>query len=347
MSTYADSGVDIEMGDKSSSIAYQAAKATFVSRKGMIGEPLVDDGGFAGLLDMGDFYLVQNDDGVGTKIEIAEKINKLETLGYDLLAMVLDDAVCLGAEPISVTNTLDVNKVDPGKVEALMEGLKKAAIKHKIAIPGGEIAELGTMVNGYLWNATCVGIVEKNKIIKGDKITKGDLLIALHSDGLRSNGFSLVRHILKNNFGENWYGEEFKPGLSWAEAVLTPSKIYSSAIMEMHGRYGQAGIVDLKGIAHITGGGIAGNLSRILKGKNIGAKIDKLPQAHEMVLRLMELGKVAKEEAYKTWNMGVGMILVVAESELNKISEICEKHQVRHSVIGEIVEQPGISMDFS
>jgi len=109
MATYEESGVNIKMGDKCSGIAYQAAKRTFPGRLGMVGEPLIDEGGFSGALDMGDYYLVQNDDGVGSKIQIAEMIGKYDTLGYDLIAMVSDDAVCVGAETISVTNTLDVN----------------------------------------------------------------------------------------------------------------------------------------------------------------------------------------------------------------------------------------------
>lgn len=157
MATYEESGVNIEKGDKCSAIAYAAAKETFVGRKGLIGEPVLEEGGFTGALDMGDYYLVQNDDGVGTKIIIAEQINKLDTLGYDLLAMVADDAVCVGAEPISVTNTLDVNKADEEKVRALMTGLKKAALEHKIVIPGGEIAELGALVTGYVWNHDLCG----------------------------------------------------------------------------------------------------------------------------------------------------------------------------------------------
>ena len=197
MATYKDSGVDIDLGDKCSALAYQAAKNTFPGRKGMIGEPLIDEGGFSGALDMGDYYLVQNDDGVGTKIRIAEKIDKYDTLGYDLIAMVADDAACIGAETMSITNTLDVDKLDEQKVAGLMKGLEKAALEHKIVVPGGEIAELGNSVNGYIWNSTAIGIVEKNKLITGQNIQEGDKIIGLRSAGLRSNGFSLIRYILK------------------------------------------------------------------------------------------------------------------------------------------------------
>ncbi|MDA1060667.1 MAG: phosphoribosylformylglycinamidine cyclo-ligase [bacterium] len=331
MATYEESGVNIDLGDKCSKIAYEAAKATFPGRRGKIGEPVLGEGGFAGLLDMGEFYLVQNDDGVGTKIQIAEAIGKYDTLGYDLLAMVADDAICLGAEPISVSNTLDVDKVNPEKIEALMDGLKNAALEHKIVIPGGEIAELGNMVNGYLWNATCVAVVEKSKLITGKNIQKGDKIIGLHSVGLRSNGFSLVRHILSEKFGKDWHSEKFNDSKTWGEATLTPSKIYASTILDMHGRYGEKPKVEIKGIAHVTGGGIYGNLNRISK----NYKLDNLPAIPELMGKLMELGEVSEEEAYKTWNMGLGMILI--SNDVEQIKEICGMYQITAQVIGEIL----------
>lgn len=334
MATYEESGVNIDLGDKCSAIAYQAAKNTFIGRQGMIGEPVLDDGGFAGALDMGDFYLIQNDDGIGSKMAIAEKINKLGTMGYDLVAMVADDAACVGAETISISNTLDVNKVNEEKVTALMAGLESAALEHKIVVPGGEIAELGTMVNGYIWNSTAVGIVEKDKLITGENIEKGDAIIGLKSDGLRSNGFSLVRHILKEVFGDDWYFEKYDSEMTWAEAVLTPSKIYCSAIMDMHGRYKQEAKVELKGVAHITGGGIYANISRVLKKKGFTADLDNLPEPHKVIKKLMEIGNVSEDEAYKTWNMGIGMVVISNDTE--KIIEICKNHNIEALQIGKV-----------
>lgn len=339
MATYEEAGVNIDLGDQCSKIAYSAALNTFKSRAGMIAEPVKDEGGFTGMLDMGEFYLVQNDDGVGTKIQIAEAIGKYDGLGYDLLAMVLDDAICVGAEPVSVTNTLDVDRVDPEKISALMSGLEKAAIEHKIVIPGGEIAELGKAVNGYLWNATVVGVLGKDKVITGDKIQPGDQIIALKSAGFRSNGFSLVRHILNTELGADWAQQKYDDQRTWGEVTLTPSKIYSSAVMEMHGRYGQPSVVDLKGVVHVTGGGIQGNLDRLMKKTPYKAQLNNLPQPHEPMLRLMEMGNVSEEEAYKTWNMGVGMILI--SNYVDKIREICELQGIESMLIGEVVPGDG------
>ncbi len=342
MSTYEDAGVNVSLGDKCSAIAYAAAKKTFAGRKGLIGEPVIDDGGFSGVLDMGDYYLVQNDDGVGTKIAIAEKIGRFETLGYDLAAMVADDAACIGAETISITNTIDTNKLDEKTVSQMMEGLEKACLEHKIVVPGGEIAELGNMVNGYSWNATAVGIVEKHKLINGEKIKPGDRLIGLRSPGFRSNGFSLIRHILTEKFGENWPAEKYDDIRTWGEVTLIPSMIFCSAILAMHGRYRQPAQVELKGVVHITGGGIPGNLPRILKKTGYGAKIDKLPEPDDAMKKLIEFGSVSREEAFKTWNMGVGMILV--SNDVDKVIEIAATHGIEAMEIGEITKEPGIKL---
>jgi phosphoribosylformylglycinamidine cyclo-ligase len=330
MATYKDAGVDIEKGDKCSSLAYAAAKATFPGRKGMIGEPVVIEGGFTGALDMGDFYLVQNDDGVGTKITIAEALGKYDTLGYDLLAMVADDAACVGAEVISISNTIDVKNVDENVIGPLTQGLSKACLEQKVVIPGGEIAELSDMVNGHTWNATAVGVVKKNKFITGANVAEGDTLIGLRSNMFRSNGFTLVRHILKEKFGPDWANAPYGDGKSWGEVTLTPSKIYHGFIMDLHGRFEEQPKVDLKAVIHITGGGLPGNLSRVLK----GATLDNLIEPHEPMLKLMEMGGVSKEEAYRTWNMGVGMVLVC--NEVDKVLEVAEKHDIFAQVIGKV-----------
>ncbi len=339
MATYAESGVNIDKGDTSSEIAYENAKKTFSSRAGMIGEPIKDDGGFTGALDMGDFYLVQNDDGIGTKMEVAERMQKFDTIGYDLVAMVADDAACAGAECISISNTIDVDEVKPEQIKIMMEGLGKACAEHKIVIPGGEIAELGAALNGYVWNATAVGVMEKTKRITGEKITSGDVLIGLANDGFRSNGMSLVRHVMKENFGEDWVkapyeGEKYK-GKTWGDVVLIPSTIYHTLIMELHGRYREPSKVTLKGVAHITGGGIYENFARVTK--KTGAKVNwNLPAPSEEMALMQKLGNVSDEEAYRTWNMGLGMILVVSPNEQEKTMSIIEERGFKAQVVGTI-----------
>lgn len=340
MTTYRQSGVDMEMGDYCSMLAYQAAKKTFPSRKNLFGKPLLMDGGFTGALDFGDFYLVQNSDGVGTKIAIAEAIKKFDTLGYDLLAMVVDDAICVGAETVAITNTIDTNRVSADVIKPLMDGLQKACTEQKVVIPGGEIAEMSDLVNGYTWNSSSVGIVEKKKFITGKNVKPGDKIIGLRSRGFRSNGFSLVRHILKKEYGENWAQEKYDKKMSWGEAVLTPSLIYSNALLELLGRFRKPRKVDIKALAHVTGGGIPGNIVRVL-GK-FGADLDNLYPPHEPMLRLQEMGQVSDREIYEVWNMGLGMILV--SNEFEKIQKALKKHGIQAQIIGEVTKKPGVRL---
>jgi len=342
MTDYKKAGVDIKTGDKASKIAYEYAKSTFVSRRGMIGEPVISDGAFAGLIDFGEFYLVQCDDGVGTKIEIAEKIGKFDTLGYDLLAMVVDDAVCLGAETISVSNTIDTSKIDTEVIEELMKGLAKACLEQKIVIPGGEIAEMGEAVKSNIWNATAIGILEKDKVISGQDIQTGDKIIALKEDGFRSNGFSLVRFILENKLGKEPYKLKSPFGKSWGEMLLKPSKIYAAELLKILGRFNEARKIEIKGISHITGGGIGGNFRRILKNKRHGAIFYDVFAPSEMMLEIQKMGNVTEAEAYQTWNMGNGMMLVVASENVDKILTTLK---IEAKIVGEITDSGIIEIE--
>lgn len=336
MATYKESGVDVELGDRCSKLAYEAAKATFVGRKGMIGEPVTDEGGFTGMMDFGEFYLIQNDDGVGTKIEVAEKMRKFDTIGYDLIAMVADDGICVGAEIVSITNTLDVPKLDSEMVDGLMAGLKKAALEQKIVVPGGELAELGGALNGAIWNATAVGILDKDKVITGADIQEGDSIIALKSDGIRSNGLSLARMILKEQFGDDWVSQKYSDGRTWGDVILTPSKIYHRALLSLLGGYKQERKFDVKGLVHNTGGGIKGNLPRLLKKKGLGAGLTSLPAPHEFMKKLQEMGSVSDEEAYKTWNMGVGMMMVVDSAGVDVVLDALKREGIEGVLIGKV-----------
>ncbi len=337
--TYADSGVDIEKGDEASSTAYSHALNTFSSRSGMIGEPVKLEGGYSGLMDFGDFYLVQNDDGVGSKSEVAIRVGKYDTLGYDLLAMVSDDAVCVGAETVSINNTIDTEKVDNDITDKLLGGLSNACSEQKIIISGGEIAELPGLVNGFTWNSSAVGIVAKDKVLTNEKIAVGDSVVTLKSGVVRSNGLSLVRKILKDQFGENWHTAEWKDGTTWGETILTPSVIYANAVLDMIGRYGQESKAQVHGVSHITGGGMH-NPRRILKRNNLGVNLDNLWAPHEAVLDLMKLGNVSDEEAYKVWNMGNGMMVITPEPD--KVIEIAKANGIEAQIAGSVIKEPEI-----
>jgi len=340
--TYADSGVDIEAGDQASSTAYSHALNTFASRSNMIGEPVKLEGGYSGLMDFGDFYLVQNDDGVGSKVEVARKVGKYDTLGHDLLAMVVDDAVCVGAETVSINNTIDTEKVDNVVTDKLLGGLSKVCSEQKVIISGGEIAELPGLVNGFTWNSSAVGVVAKDKVLTNEKISIGDSVVTLKSGVVRSNGLSLVRKILNDQFGDDWYSQEWKNGITWGEIILTPSVIYASAVLDMLGRYGQESKAPVHGVSHITGGGMT-NIRRILKRNNLGVDLDNLFAPHEAVLDLMRLGNVSDEEAYKVWNMGNGMMIITPDPD--KVIEIATKNGIKAQNAGTVILEPEIRFE--
>lgn len=341
MNNYKKAGVDIAAGDLASKLAYKNASRTFSSRRGLIGQAIIAEGDFAGLIDMNDFYLVQCDDGIGTKMQIAEKIDKFNTLGYDLLAMVADDAVCLGAETISISNTIDTNKIDTKIINEMMQGLAEACIEQKVIIPGGEIAELGNSLNGNIWNATALGILEKDKILTGKEIQVGDKIISLKENGFRSNGFSLVRYILEHNFGKNVYTKMSPFGKVWGEMLLEPSRVYSSEVLNILGRFGEKRKIRIKGICHITGGGVANNFKRILKNKGLGAYFYDLFSPAEMIIEIQKIGNISEREAYKTWNMGNGMMLVVAPQDVEKT---LDKFQTAAKLVGEITNDDRINI---
>lgn len=334
MSTYAEAGVNISEGDKASESAYLYAKKTFSSRNGMIGTPLVMDGGFAGALDMGEYYLINNCDGVGTKIDIALETQNFAGLGYDLLAMVADDAICVGSEIISITNTFDTQKVNAYEISEMMKSLSEACIQEKVIIPGGEIAELGKTLQGTIWNASATGISEKEKFITGNELCEGDKVIALKENGFRANGFSLVRYILKN--AEISYSDNFLEEKSWGDVLLTPCTLYHNAVLSIIGRFGEASKAKIKGAVHVTGGGLAGNFHRLLKKKKLGAYLPNIFPMPFAMKKLQEIGNVSDKEAYKTWNGGNGMLLICEENQVETIISLLKKQGIEACEAGSL-----------
>lgn len=344
MTSYKDAGVDIEAGDNASKMAYAHATSTFLSRKGLIGEPVLEEDGYAGFLDMGDYYLVQSDDSTGTKIDLAYATGIFDTLGYDLLAMVCDDAVCTGAEVISVSNCLDVPHIDPAIIDNLMKGLSKACSEQKIVIPAGEIAEVPGAVSRGVWSATSIGIVGKDAVIDTGRIEAGDAIIALRSGVARSNGFSLIRNVLENQLGKNWYNQEWSGGVSWGEILLTPSVIYHNAILRLTGRYQEKRTIDVKGVAHITGGGIPSKLRRVLKKSGLGADLHTLWQPHQALTDLIELGSIDTTEAYRTWNMGNGMLVIVKPEEVDASIALVQEEGIQARLAGVVTNNQTIKI---
>lgn len=340
MTTYREAGVDRDLSERCSRMLYEAARQTFANRQGRFGEPSGEFEDFSGpvyVAELRDAFLLKNSDGVGTKVEVAEKLGKHDTIAFDLLAMVCDDAAALGAEPFAVTNTLNVRSLKVNVVEQLARGLVEAARQARVAVVGGELAVLGERLRGeYLWDADCLAVLERSKAFRREEIRPGDRLVGLKERGFRSNGFSLIRKILEERFGPGWVEAPYDSKRSWGEVALTPSVIYTPLIVDAVGAYGEPPRAAIQGIAHITGGGMPGNLPRCLP-PGLGARLTVEPL--EPMLRLQELGNVPDEEAYRVWNMGVGM-LVIADDDT--IFEIAREHGVDAQEVGEVIAEPRI-----
>jgi len=356
MVNYADSGVNIELGDDASKILYNAAKLTWGNRKGRLGEVVELFEDFSGLraINVGglpsDTFMNIGFDGVGTKMELGERIEKHDTVAFDLLAMVCDDAVVRGAEPVLVGSILDVKSLGEKGV-SYIEFVKQLAIGYinaakaaNVAIVNGEVAELGARVNGYgpfnyNWGAGVVWFARKNRMFTGREIKPGDSLVGLLEEGFRSNGLSLLRKIMQNSYGDEWHNETLD-GKNLAELALHPSKIYSAAVVDMFGGFDGEPKAKVNGVAHITGGGVPGKLGRVLKPSGLGADIDNPYKPCDLMLHCQFQGNVPDDEAYRTWNMGQGMIIITPEPE--KVMEIAHQHSIGSKVIGKVTEQPKI-----
>jgi phosphoribosylformylglycinamidine cyclo-ligase len=332
------SGVDIDLGNKSSEIAYGHAIKTFQNRQGKQGAiGSKSDGGFSNLLLFGDQRIGIGSDGIGTKAELAERTGIYNTLGYDLVAMVADDLAAMGFEPTNLSNVIDVDFLDPEIIEALMEGLAKACNFSNIAITGGEIAELGNRIGGYgekmhfNWSSTAIGVLPENlnESIDGSTIKPGDSILSLKSRGFRSNGFSAIRRIMVEKFGDQWHNASYDENQTWGEALLTPSLIYSPLITQVI-----KSEITLKGIAHITGGGIFDNLRRVLKINNVGAKLDHLHKPLPVMERVKELGNITNDDAYLWWNMGNGMLLITNEEDAQRVLKKAEEMKYECCIAG-------------
>lgn len=350
MQTTKQSGFDIDLGDRCSANAFDWSKKTFSNRRNTAGMPCLDvDGAFSNMLDFNGTKIGISSDGIGTKIELAERSEIYHSLGYDLMAMVVDDLIAGGFEPSNISNILDVDFLDYDIIDQLMQGLHDAANETKVAISGGEIAELGTRICGYgehmhfNWCSTAIGMLHKKlkRPIDGSDVQTGDVVIALQSRGFRSNGFSLLRKIMLEQFGEEWHTAEYDGTTSWGEALLTPSRLFAPAICRLLDADFQ-----IKGVAHITGGGIENNFQRVLKVNKVGAILDNLFAPLPVMQKVMELGGIDREAAYTYWNMGNGMLFVTDAEKASAIMDTLGAAKYNSKLVGKIVAEPGVQLVF-
>ena len=287
--TYAEAGVNLDLGDAASQLLYRAARHTWEQRQGRFGEVIIPHDDFSGVrcIAVGmlppDAVMGIGFDGIGTKIEIAERLGVWNTLAFDLFAMVCDDAVVQGAEPVLIGSVLDVRTLGSTTashldiIAQLAEGYVAAATAARVAVLNGELAECGPRISGYgpfncTWSAGVIWFARRSRLLSGAAVRPGDAIVGFAETGCRSNGYSLVRHILQRQHGAAWHAVPYGQTTLGALA-LQPSCIYTAAVVDMLGGMDGEPQVELHGVVHVTGGGLPGKLGRLLRRVNLGADI--------------------------------------------------------------------------
>lgn len=330
---YAKAGVDITAGYKSVELIKKHIAKTNI--KGVISSI----GGFGGLfeLDLKGIkkpVLVSGTDGVGTKLKIAFLMNKHDTIGIDCVAMCVNDIICVGAKPLIFLDYIACGKNYPEKISEIVKGIAKGCVQSNCALIGGETAEMPDFYakDEYDLAGYSTGIVDKSKIINNSLIKKGDIIIALSSSGIHSNGFSLVRKILNiNNSNINNVVKELGKK-SIGEILLTPTKIYVKPILKLLKK------IKVKGISHITGGGFYENIPRCIP-NGLCAEIEKNKIKILPIFKyIQKIGNIEERDMFNTFNMGVGMCIIVSKKDAEKTIEILNSCKEDAYIIGKIIE---------
>jgi len=329
--TYKDAGVDIDAGDLFVSKIKPYVKSTFRP------EVLTDIGGFGGLFALKKYkdpVLVSGTDGVGTKLKIAFLTKKHDTVGIDLVAMCVNDIIVQGAEPLFFLDYFATGKLKPKEHATIIKGIAEGCRQSGCALIGGETAEMPSFYGNdeYDLAGFAVGVVEKKKIIDGSRIRPGDQLIGLASSGLHSNGYSLARKVLLEEAGYSL--RKIVPGLGrpLGEVLLAPTRIYAKTVLALMQEF------DLRGMAHITGGGITENTPRMLP-KGAQARIVKGTwDIHPIFSLIQEKAGVDDHEMYRDFNMGIGMIMAVPAKQADAVMKRAQKLGERAYLIGEIAK---------
>jgi phosphoribosylformylglycinamidine cyclo-ligase len=340
---YAAAGVDIAAGDR----AVDAMKewVTKTRRPEVVG----GIGGFAGLFDASRLarfdhpLLATSTDGVGTKVAIAQAMGVHDTIGFDLVGMVVDDLVVCGAEPLFMTDYIACGKVLPERIAAIVKGIAEACVEAGCALLGGETAEHPGLLepDAYDVAGAATGVVERDRLLGAERVEAGDVLLALASSGLHSNGFSLVRHVLLQQAG--WSLERHVPelGRTLGEELLTPTRIYARDCLAL------IDAVEVHAISHITGGGLAGNLARVLP-PSVQGRVERTSWTPPAVFDLVrDVGRVSQPDLEATLNQGVGMVVVLPESEVDAAVRLLAERDLAAWVCGSVTaagDPAGVSL---
>lgn len=323
---YAKAGVDIRLEEK----AIKSLAGVIKFARSGFGKPILTSH-YAGVIDCGDFGISITTDGVGSKILVAEAMRKFDTIGIDCVAMNVNDLLAIGSEPLAMVDYIATEKPDEWIMAEIAKGLEEGCRIANITLLGGETATLPEIVRGFDLAGTAIGWVRKDRIITGEKIREGDVIFAIPSSGIHSNGLTLARKVLEaaglsyyEKFGDKTIGEE----------LLTPTRIYMEILDVVRN-------CEVHGLAHITGGGML-KLKRLKKMKYV---IDNPLKPQEIFSFIQKVGEVEEAEMYRTFNMGMGFMIVLPECEVEKLKEICEGRVVGYVEDGEGVYVKDLRID--
>jgi len=325
MIDYRKSGVNI---DGANELVKDIARMASSTRRR---EVICDIGGFSALTAVPKKYkepiLVSSTDGVGTKLKVADILGKHDTIGIDLVAMSVNDVLVTGAEPLIFLDYFATGRLNNKKAAQIIKGIVKGCKQAGCSLVGGETAEMPSMYKGEEYDLAgfCVGIVEKNKIIDGSSVNAGDIVIGIGSSGPHSNGFSLIRKLfskaeLKGRFGR---------------ALLTPTIIYVKPVLKLIEK------LKVKSIAHITGGGFYDNIPRVVPGDKSVLIYKELWEKPKIFDVIQKRAGISDREMYRTFNMGIGMVLVVSKADVKKVHDIIKRFRLKSWTIGEIIKGNG------
>ncbi|MCW2784276.1 MAG: phosphoribosylformylglycinamidine cyclo-ligase [Marmoricola sp.] len=332
MSTYEAAGVSIEAGDQ----AVELMKVWI--EKARRPEMLGGIGGFAGLFDASALkafdrpILATSTDGVGTKVAIAQALDKHDTIGFDLVGMVVDDLVVCGAEPLFMTDYIATGKVVPERIAAIVKGIAEACAEAGCALSGGETAEHPGLLgpDEYDIAGAATGVVDAANLLGASLVRPGDVVIAMASSGLHSNGYSLVRHVLLNTAQRSLTEHVDDLGRTLGEELLEPTRIYAKACLDLARRTGT------HAMSHITGGGLAANLERVLP-EGVAVTLDRATWELPAIFQLVaQTGNVAQADLEKTLNCGVGMVSLTPAEDVDAAIAVLAEHGIRSWVAGTV-----------
>ncbi|MGH3360511.1 MAG: phosphoribosylformylglycinamidine cyclo-ligase [Nocardioidaceae bacterium] len=339
--TYADSGVSIEAGDRAVTLMREwVDKATRPEVVGGIG-------GFAGLFDVSALkgydrpLLAASADGVGTKVVIAQRMDIHDTIGFDLVGMLVDDLVVSGAEPLFVTDYIACGTVVPERIASIVKGIAAACTEAGCALLGGETAEHPGLLSPEEYDVagSTTGVVEAENVLGAHLVRTGDVVIAMESSGLHSNGYSLARHVFFDQAGWDVDRHVDELGRTLGEELLVPTRLYARACLEI------AGIPGMHAMSHITGGGLAANVARVVP-DSVSVRMDRATWSPAPIFGLVgDVGQVARADLERTLNMGVGLVAVCASDTVDRALQALDRHGVSAWVCGEVTGGAGGSVE--